>query len=87
VATILPGNLLSAWADAPALPNNPVTLNIIDVAGNLQLTKRSIENYRKANPKLLAKSITTRLRPLSSLVRLRRNRMLGALTLISFSPA
>jgi putative spermidine/putrescine transport system substrate-binding protein len=53
-ATFLPGNLLSAWADAPALPNNPVMLNIIDVAGNLQLTKQSIENYRKANPKLVS---------------------------------
>ncbi|MFY9987890.1 MAG: extracellular solute-binding protein [Chthoniobacterales bacterium] len=53
-ATFLPGNLLSAWADAPALPNNPVMLNIIDVAGNLQLTKQSIENYRKVNPKLVS---------------------------------
>jgi putative spermidine/putrescine transport system substrate-binding protein len=52
-ATILPGNLLSAWADTPALPNKPVTLNIFDVAGNLQLTKQSIENYRKANPRLV----------------------------------
>src|ERR1700741_2609601 len=55
-ATILPGNLLSAWADVPALPSNPVALNIIDVAGNLQLTKQSIENYRKANPKLVSQS-------------------------------
>jgi len=53
-ATFLPGNLLSAWAEAPALPNKPVTLNIIDVAGNLQLTKPSIENYRKANPNLVS---------------------------------
>jgi putative spermidine/putrescine transport system substrate-binding protein len=53
-ATFLPGNLLSVWADTPALPNNPVSLNIIDVAGNLQLTKPSIENYRKANPKLVS---------------------------------
>jgi putative spermidine/putrescine transport system substrate-binding protein len=55
-ATILPGNLTSLWAAAlPALPNAPVSLNIIDVAGNLQLTQPSIENYRRANPKLVDK--------------------------------
>jgi putative spermidine/putrescine transport system substrate-binding protein len=54
-ATILPGNLTSLWAAIPALPNAPVNLNIIDVAGNLRLTQPSIENYRKANPKLVDK--------------------------------
>ena len=29
-----------------ALPKSPVTLNIIDVAGNLALTQKAIENYR-----------------------------------------
>jgi putative spermidine/putrescine transport system substrate-binding protein len=52
-AAFLPGSLASAWANAPALPGSPVTLNIFDVAGNLQLTKQSIENYRKANPKVV----------------------------------
>jgi putative spermidine/putrescine transport system substrate-binding protein len=36
---------------APAMPKEPVTLNVLDVAGNLQLTKTAIENYKKANPK------------------------------------
>jgi putative spermidine/putrescine transport system substrate-binding protein len=51
--TVLPGSLLSASANVPALPSSPVTLNIFDVAGNLQLTKQSIDNYRQANPKLV----------------------------------
>jgi hypothetical protein len=51
-ATLLPGNLTSLWATAmPTLPSAPVSLNIIDVAGNLQLSQACIENYRKANPK------------------------------------
>jgi len=53
-ATVLPSSLFSAWANLPALPNSPVTLNIFDVAGNLQLTKQSIDNYRQANPKLVS---------------------------------
>jgi putative spermidine/putrescine transport system substrate-binding protein len=52
--TVLPGSLTSIWADTPALPASPVSLNIIDVAGNLQLTKQAIENYRKANQKLVS---------------------------------
>lgn len=39
-----------AGAQAPAFPKDPVTVNIIDVAGNLALTQKAIENYRKANP-------------------------------------
>lgn len=31
-------------------PAAPVTLNIVDVAGNLALTQKAIENYRKAKP-------------------------------------
>ena len=34
----------------PPFPAKPVNLQILDVAGNLQLTKPMIENYRKANP-------------------------------------
>ena len=40
---------------APALPSSPVTLNIVDVAGNLALTQRAIETYAAANPKLVSK--------------------------------
>ena len=37
------------------MPSSPVTLNIVDVAGNLALTQDAIEAYRAKNPKLLAK--------------------------------
>jgi putative spermidine/putrescine transport system substrate-binding protein len=39
----------------PALPTSPVTLNMVDVAGNLALTQRAIETYAAANPKLVSK--------------------------------
>ncbi|MCW2240247.1 ABC transporter substrate-binding protein [Azospirillum canadense] len=39
-----------AQAELPAFPKEPVTINVIDVAGNLALTQKAIENYRKANP-------------------------------------
>ncbi|OYU48832.1 MAG: ABC transporter substrate-binding protein [Rhizobiales bacterium PAR1] len=35
---------------APTKPSAPVALNIMDVAGNLALTQKAIENYRKAKP-------------------------------------
>jgi putative spermidine/putrescine transport system substrate-binding protein len=53
--TVFRGALTSARAGTPPLPNAPVTLNVIDVAGNLRLTQPSIENYRKSNPKLVEK--------------------------------
>jgi putative spermidine/putrescine transport system substrate-binding protein len=42
-------------AAPPALPSSPVALNVIDVAGQLQLTQRAMEEYAKANPKLVTK--------------------------------
>ena len=33
----------------------PVTLNIVDVAGNLQLTQEAIERFRSDNPKLVSR--------------------------------
>jgi putative spermidine/putrescine transport system substrate-binding protein len=45
-----------ALAAAPlALPPAPVMLNVIDVAGQLQLTQRAMEQYAKANPKVVSK--------------------------------
>lgn len=35
---------------AATKPSSPVALNIVDVAGNLALTQKAIENYRKAKP-------------------------------------
>ena len=40
---------------APALPSAPVALNVIDVAGQLQLTQGAMEAFAKANPKLVSK--------------------------------
>ena len=54
-AILFRAGLNSARAAAPPLPNSPVTLNVIDVAGNLRLTQQSIESYRKGNPKLVDK--------------------------------
>jgi putative spermidine/putrescine transport system substrate-binding protein len=42
-------------ATPPPLPASPVTLNVIDVAGQLQLTQRAMEDFAKANPKLVSK--------------------------------
>ncbi len=39
----------------PNLPDRPVTLNIIDVAGNLALTQEAIERYRDTHPELVRK--------------------------------
>ncbi len=41
-------------ASAPALPSEPVSLNVVDVAGQLQLTQRAMEDFAKANPKLVS---------------------------------
>jgi putative spermidine/putrescine transport system substrate-binding protein len=41
-------------AHAATLPSSPITLNIIDVAGNLQLTRPAFQDFAKANPKLVS---------------------------------
>jgi putative spermidine/putrescine transport system substrate-binding protein len=38
-------------------PSEPVTLNIVDVAGNLALTQKAFENYRKAKPDWVSKIV------------------------------
>jgi putative spermidine/putrescine transport system substrate-binding protein len=42
-------------AAPPGLPTSPVTLNVIDVAGQLQLTQHAIETFVKDNPTLVSK--------------------------------
>jgi putative spermidine/putrescine transport system substrate-binding protein len=42
-------------AVAPALPSSAVSLNVVDVAGQLQLTQRAMDTFAKANPKLVSK--------------------------------
>lgn len=54
-ALTLMGAPLGVWAAGrPAIAQGaPVALNIIDVAGNLQLTKAGIERFRAENPRLV----------------------------------
>jgi len=42
------------------MPTSPVALNIIDVAGNLALTQKAIENYRTAKPKAVSRITFTK---------------------------
>lgn len=51
----LAATLSGLGARAATLPSAPVTLSIVDVAGNLALTQAAIENYRKAKPNLVSK--------------------------------
>ena len=44
-------------AGQAALPASPLTLSIVDVAGNLALTRPAFEAYRKRNPKLVGRII------------------------------
>ena len=49
-----------ALAQAPAMPKSPVTLNVVDVAGNLALTQDAIENYRAKHPNLVSRITFTK---------------------------
>ncbi len=40
---------------SPTLPSAPVALNVVDVAGQLQLTQRAMDTFAKDNPKLVSK--------------------------------
>jgi putative spermidine/putrescine transport system substrate-binding protein len=53
-------NASPALAQAPAAPASPVALNIIDVAGNLQLTQIGLNRFRDENPKLVQRMTFTR---------------------------
>jgi putative spermidine/putrescine transport system substrate-binding protein len=44
-----------ATSQSAKLPADPVALNIIDVAGNLQLTQAAIERFARENPKLVSR--------------------------------
>jgi putative spermidine/putrescine transport system substrate-binding protein len=45
----------AARAQGLALPKAPVTLNVVDVAGNLALSQKAIDAYRRARPNLVSK--------------------------------
>ncbi|THF56351.1 ABC transporter substrate-binding protein [Ollibium composti] len=44
---------MGAFAQSKA-PASPVALNIVDVAGNLALTQKAIENYKQAKPEFVS---------------------------------
>src|SRR5215469_13708640 len=54
-AMVLAAVASPAMAQAPAMPKSPVTINIVDVAGNLALTQDAIENYQKKHPEVVSK--------------------------------
>jgi putative spermidine/putrescine transport system substrate-binding protein len=45
----------STLAQTPPLPKTPVTINVVDVAGDLALTQAAIEAYQAKNPNLVSK--------------------------------
>ena len=46
---------IGAGSASAQAPKSPVTINIVDVAGNLALTQDAIEAYQKKHPELIAK--------------------------------
>jgi putative spermidine/putrescine transport system substrate-binding protein len=54
-AAVFVAGAAPAAAQVPAMPKSPVTINIVDVAGDLQLTREAIELYAKKHPDLVAK--------------------------------
>jgi putative spermidine/putrescine transport system substrate-binding protein len=49
------GGSNNSSGDAPDTPSKPVTLNILDVAGDLQLTQAMIDDFVKNNPNVISK--------------------------------
>jgi putative spermidine/putrescine transport system substrate-binding protein len=47
----------AAYAQAP---KSPVTINVVDVAGNLALTQDAFELYARKNPQMVSKFVFTK---------------------------
>jgi putative spermidine/putrescine transport system substrate-binding protein len=47
--------VVGAGSAAAQAPKSPVTINVVDVAGNLALTQDAIQNFAAKNPNLIAK--------------------------------
>ncbi len=85
---VMAGIAGSAFVDMSALaqgalklPTSPVSLNFVDVAGNLALTQQALETYGKAEAASgLATSPSPRRRRRSCRARSRRSRTPGAST-------
>lgn len=48
-----------APSQVPDKPSKAVTLNILDVAGNLQLTKGMLDDFRAAHPEIVTRIVTS----------------------------
>src|SRR5690349_4949301 len=59
-ALVSTGLLAGAALAQPAMPKSPVTINIVDPAGNLALTQDAIEAYQKSHSNLVSKFIFTK---------------------------
>ena len=54
------GTLPDALAQVPAFPSGPVSINVVDVAGDLALTQDALELYAKRNPTRVSKFTFTK---------------------------
>jgi putative spermidine/putrescine transport system substrate-binding protein len=50
----------SGLAQSAAKPKEPLTISVIDVAGDLQVSQPAIENFRKAHPDLISRFVFTK---------------------------
>src|SRR5689334_6008237 len=55
VALVSTGLLVGTAFAQPAMPKSPVTINIVDVAGNLALTQDAIDAYVKSHGNIVSK--------------------------------
>ena len=60
VAAAAAGLIATRARAAMPKPKSPLLLTVVDVAGNLALTQKAFENYRKANPELVSRIIFTK---------------------------
>src|SRR5450432_4707542 len=60
VALCAVGGSLPAVAQNLPMPKSPVTINVVDVAGDLALTQTAIETYQAKNPNLVGKITFTK---------------------------
>jgi putative spermidine/putrescine transport system substrate-binding protein len=56
-ATLMSLSSIRALAKGLPMPASPVSLNIVDAAGNLALTQPAFRNYAAANPKLVSRLV------------------------------
>jgi putative spermidine/putrescine transport system substrate-binding protein len=50
----------AAGAPVPDKPSSPQTLNVVDVAGNLQLTQGILDNFQKEHPEIVSRIVVSR---------------------------